>query len=320
MSKMKLLNVALAGMLLCILSGIAFYLLQPKKEGVQGKSTFVPRPQEVVPQAIAPAVIPAAPVPEVLVAEPPTYAIEPKELTRRTLAAQARAKTLRTIGIGATVRAQGKEVVGAVVQCEAVTGTDSLRYLHSSLFAVMTQQYFADKNQTNEHGMVTTKFTYGPEFESGDQSTVGIGAYHPSHGSFYQEWRLDELEKNPEIEVNLERGKAVTGYVLDADGRPVPNALVSLAFRNHNDDISQIGLGSSTDANGAYELLGIQFSSVPIQISVTNPLLRPRDFPDMESFLAEVGTSQKFRTRFSGQFDAASQTWVAEHLVMPRNK
>jgi hypothetical protein len=97
------------------------------------------------------------------------------------------------------------------------------------------------------------------------QSAVVVIAYHPDVGLGRGKYVLEDLVSLApnELVLELQSDGAVTGVVIDADGVPRANAIVTLSMSSTS-GVNLSGLRGMTREDGTFEIRGLSFGNTPI--------------------------------------------------------
>ncbi len=144
----------------------------------------------------------------------------------------------------------------------------------------------------------------------------GIAAFHPRIGTAYAEVTLHDLMSGKVTELELERGEAVVGRVLDEAGNPVASACIMLSTIRHRDGITQEGLDVLTDSDGSFYLPGIRFENKMNTIYAWYQEAAPgyerlqhsRSVPQVSQY-GRIGASKI-------AYDPSTATWDAGDIVI----
>jgi hypothetical protein len=122
--------------------------------------------------------------------------------------------------------------------------------------------------KSDENGIVEGAFGH-PDGAS-MQSRVVVIAYHPDMGLGRGEYSLEDLVSLApnELVLELQSDGAVTGIVIDADGAPRSNAIVTLSMSSTS-GVNLSGLRGMTREDGTFEIRGLSFGNTPISAHVS---------------------------------------------------
>ncbi len=253
-------NVLLAStliLLLCVAFAVSFF----KNKDVQQRPTSkLPKPN--VPQAVrksrpriakappseAPCPSPA-PAGEARYAFPaePAWPVPPDVVVPEGIVFQ-------TFKFKARVTANGVPVRGAHVQAELVRDPTS----SSSPFFGIVEMPQSDREGLAE-GLVSLPRGVSPDAE------VYVAAFHPELGTDAFVTIVADLfpgDGEP-LELKLERGRVITGRVVDSEGRPIQGAALTLFAESRVGQINVSGIGVWTDSDGRFYLPGVRFGNNP---------------------------------------------------------